>query len=1163
MHRTFSLSVGPRVEFDMHLRHFISILLFVGSLAGSGAAWAVDCLDSGVQLTTQAEVDAAQFCDVVSGELTIGPSGDITNLDSLANLTSVGLKLIIFKNAVLTNFDGLANLTSVGETLYISENVALTNLDGLGKLTSVGETLVVWGNPALRNLDGLINVTDAGALFIQGNHALTSIDGLANLAGEIGSLNISQTTALTNLDALANLTGVIGHLAIESNAALTNLDGLANLAVKIGSLSISRNDALTNLDGLANLVGEIGSLYISGNDALTNLDALANLTSIGSVLSIKGNGNLENVNGLSNLASVGGSIFIGDRHSYTSSGNPKLINLGGFASLLSIGGDLEIAGNDMLESLDGLANLSSIGGYLYLFSNDALTNLNGLANLRSVGDRLELNRNDFTGDCSGIASLLGWPNGPPDDAVGGDILISQNSFGCDSVEEIIASVTGPTQSTIINRTVGNGAVSLYFSNSTTTDTAFPITGYEAACTGSNANLSETPGTPLLDNTPVQRQLTVSGYDPTSTAALIEVDIDITHSDPSDLVITLTSPQGTAINLWNQGSDGSENLVGSFPADFEPVDPLSSVDSEAMDGDWVLSIEDVDVGPIVREGVLNSWGIRITERVEANGSNSPITVNGLTNGREYSCTVAPVTALGAFPLSRPVSATPVPEAPSKPQITDIDYGDQEVYVGVSVANNGGSPITSYSATCTDGTNSFAGTSSSSPITVSGLTNGVTYTCSVTATNSVGTSAASEPSAPVTPQEMAASVLILIDNTGNWHHPFQDEMVTLRDTFAGLPNEINVGIMLFTETGGGNSNTDGGYIRAAIRNMGLTNSGGAKYRDLYSQMIRGTLSNPSDPNSPYTGGFDKTGDKSNGGKPGLAMAEAYYYFAGLAPYAGNNKNKSDWGVNGTYNTYAQVGAHSHPVWALTDFDSDGLNGNALDIKSSTVYNAPVAPGSSANNYIIYLSNGYVSSSSSDNNTANNLLGAEGGDVSTILLVPDNFENEVADEWARFMKASELGITTFTIDVITTTTGQIAGWTALLKSMADGNPNDYYPVDTRTSDPNSPTLEGALDDIFGKILATDTDGDGVPDVNDNCTLVPNPTQCNGDSDAFGNHCDADFNNDGIVNGLDIGPLKAAFGTADATTDLNCDGIVNGLDIGPLKAMFGNAPGPSGLVP
>ena len=94
-------------------------------------------------------------------------------------------------------------------------------------------------------------------------------------------------------------------------------------------------------------------------------------------------------------------------------------------------------------------------------------------------------------------------------------------------------------------------------------------------------------------------------------------------------------------------------------------------------------------------------------------------------------------------------------------------------------------------------------------------------------------------------------------------------------------------------------------------------------------------------------------------------------------------------------------------------------------------------------------------------------------------------------------------------------------------------------------------------------DSDADNFLDTMDNCTLVSNPTQCDGDNDGYGNHCDADFNNDLIVNGLDIGLFKAGFGTTDVVTDLNCDGITNGLDIGLLKVLFGSPPGPSGLNP
>jgi hypothetical protein len=143
-------------------------------------------------------------------------------------------------------------------------------------------------------------------------------------------------------------------------------------------------------------------------------------------------------------------------------------------------------------------------------------------------------------------------------------------------------------------------------------------------------------------------------------------------------------------------------------------------------------------------------VRLTEIETAQGVGSPLSVGNLTNYREYACTVAPVTGLGTLPLSGPVSATPAPESevPSAPQITSIELGNAQVAISVSVADDGGSPITGYTAYCFGDTFNFDA-SPTSPITVLGLTNGVSYACAVTVANDVGTSPASAVSAPVTP------------------------------------------------------------------------------------------------------------------------------------------------------------------------------------------------------------------------------------------------------------------------------------------------------------------------------------------------------------------------------------------------------------------------------
>jgi len=103
-------------------------------------------------------------------------------------------------------------------------------------------------------------------------------------------------------------------------------------------------------------------------------------------------------------------------------------------------------------------------------------------------------------------------------------------------------------------------------------------------------------------------------------------------------------------------------------------------------------------------------------------------------------------------------TRILEPPEAPEVISSDSQDGSIVLWVSVSDNGGTDITEYEATCTDGTSTFTGTSTSSPITVSGLTNEVAYTCTVTATNSVGTSSASAATAPITPEETSTGLPI---------------------------------------------------------------------------------------------------------------------------------------------------------------------------------------------------------------------------------------------------------------------------------------------------------------------------------------------------------------------------------------------------------------------
>lgn len=103
----------------------------------------------------------------------------------------------------------------------------------------------------------------------------------------------------------------------------------------------------------------------------------------------------------------------------------------------------------------------------------------------------------------------------------------------------------------------------------------------------------------------------------------------------------------------------------------------------------------------------------------------------------------------------VTVTNVNEPPGAPTIGTATAGNASASVAFTPpAANGGPTPTSYTATSSPG--GITGTGASSPIAVSGLTNGVEYTFSVTATNSEGTGPASAASNAVTPAAVTYSI-----------------------------------------------------------------------------------------------------------------------------------------------------------------------------------------------------------------------------------------------------------------------------------------------------------------------------------------------------------------------------------------------------------------------
>ena len=122
-----------------------------------------------------------------------------------------------------------------------------------------------------------------------------------------------------------------------------------------------------------------------------------------------------------------------------------------------------------------------------------------------------------------------------------------------------------------------------------------------------------------------------------------------------------------------------------------------------------------------------------------------TIDGLTNGTSYTVSVVATNDAGNSASSSTAAAAPFTN-PNAPTLGTLTPANGSIAVAWSAPGfNGGSSITGYTASATDGTNTFTCTTTTLGCTIDGLTNGTSYTVSVVATNDAGNSASSSTAA----------------------------------------------------------------------------------------------------------------------------------------------------------------------------------------------------------------------------------------------------------------------------------------------------------------------------------------------------------------------------------------------------------------------------------
>jgi len=132
------------------------------------------------------------------------------------------------------------------------------------------------------------------------------------------------------------------------------------------------------------------------------------------------------------------------------------------------------------------------------------------------------------------------------------------------------------------------------------------------------------------------------------------------------------------------------------------------------------------------------------------------VKGLPGKTSYRCAITQIDTSGNKRTTNSqvvtLSGTAPSGAPTQPVISNVEYGVGFITLSFSVQSSGNAPLESFTASCTDGTETVTKVTTETAITFTGLDSTKTYRCSVNATNTDGLSSMdSRQTYGITPEE----------------------------------------------------------------------------------------------------------------------------------------------------------------------------------------------------------------------------------------------------------------------------------------------------------------------------------------------------------------------------------------------------------------------------
>ena len=660
-------------------------------------------------LKTYSHVLAAPVLSNLDGESVAWDGvGNSVNLDSSGNAT-VNDSEFDALNGGLGDYNG-ATLTIKRSVSAISADVF--TFDTSGALFTVnGDNLELSGQTfaSFTNASGQLTIvfnsatTIATTVLVQ--DVLQHILYLNNTPAGDAIIRFSLHDGVSATDADVTVTSDSIYVTNTTDTAVVDLSNGVSYseAVAIALADVSGSQTLVFAPTLASMTLIINSVSIS-ESLIFDVDLANGLLITGAAITLDtgvtltfSNGGADNVTVNGMISGSGGLTKVGTGTLTLGSANTATGNVTVAA------GSLSLINGAALENT--VAVTVNAGASLIIDNNEIIGSLAGAGNAVLSG-ALTLGSNNSSTTLSGVISGTGSLT-----KLGtGTLTLSGNNTysGLTVISGGGLNVTGTLENTSAMTVNSLGVVS-------GTGSVFAV--------GSTNSINFIAGSTLSPGVAGPGLLTINGNLTMASNSTLAVDINGTTSGAEhDAVAVNGIVTVTGVNLV--ATHGYTSTLG------DAYSILTNDGVDAINGNF---------------SGLAEGGTQV-----ANGNSTVLKAHyGATDG-------GATTGGNEFMLVAPVTVT----VSSAPSIGIATAGNTQASVSFSApANNGGTAITGYTVTSSPDAHSVYGTSS--PLPVMGLTNGVAYTFTVRATNSVGTSAASGASNSITP---GAAQTITFNNPG---------------------------------------------------------------------------------------------------------------------------------------------------------------------------------------------------------------------------------------------------------------------------------------------------------------------------------------------------------------------------------------------------------------